>query len=147
MVELATLEHDSLAHPAQISIPRFPALLRRGLYGLAGRVGRCQCALCPDPGVGRHHAVRGDLEPVRDQVGVAVWAAADPALLVAVVAAVLARETAHHPDELELSVEFPHQPPERRLGSPRPGAGGIGIEADLDSHHSFGCKLAAAGPP
>jgi len=55
---------------------------------------------------------------VGDQVREAIRAAADVAFLVAVLAAVVPGEAAHHPDELELAVELPHQPAQRGLGSP-----------------------------
>jgi hypothetical protein len=53
-------------------------------------------------------------------------------------------QAAHHPGEVELSLELPDEPPDRGLGRPRPGTGGIGVEADLDSHHS-GRALATRG--
>src|SRR5262249_58507858 len=106
------------------------ALLLRGLDRLAGGVGRAQWVLRPDPGIARHAARVGVLEPLADHVQ-------EVRVLVA------PGEASHDPGEIELSIELPYEPAERGLGRPRPGTGGIGVEADLDSHHS-GRSLAAA---
>jgi hypothetical protein len=71
---------------------------------------------------------------VRHQVRKAVGAASDARFAVATGRSEAAGESAHSPDEVELAVELEYQPAQRRFGSPRPRAGGVGPEANLYGH-------------
>src|SRR5262249_6792925 len=122
--------HDPLPQRSQEPVAGLPALLLRGLDRLAGWVGGAQGVLRPEPRIARHAAGVGVLEPLADHVQ-------EVRVLVA------PGQPSHDPGEIELSLELPHEPAERGLGRPRPGTCGIGVEADLDSHHS-GRSLAAA---
>src|SRR3954447_2841544 len=71
---------------------------------------------------------------MRHQVRKAVRPAADPCFAVAIGRTEVAGESAPSPDEVELAVELKYQSAQRRLGSPRPRAGGVGVVANLYGH-------------
>ena len=134
VVELAALAEQPFAQPPQVAQARLPALLAGRLDRDARRVGARDGILRPDPGIARHRGLTGYVEPVRHQVCEAVGAGADRSLLVPVPLAEAPRQAAHHQDQLELALELPEQAAQKRFGTPRPRAGGIGVVANLYWH-------------
>src|SRR3954454_12761511 len=143
--QFAPKAEDPLAQSPEVPVAAVGCLLGRGLHRDAGRIGGPERRLVPYPGVDRHAAPVGDVEPVVDEAGVDARGPPDARLGIVVPLRIVAGEASHHKGPAEAFAELHHQLSDGGLGAPRPRASGISEVPDCYRHRARDNRRAVIG--